>query len=134
MNMTALRAVPRRAWWTLAVVILIVSAFAFDRDLGVTVVAVALALRLLADRLKPSEAPWRVADSSRERRWARLPTAVSGFGCASFLNDDDFPLKAGGDGDRINPATGSFMSEYSGLDGGGHRYGESNNNGMDHRW
>ena len=38
MNIAALRAVPRRSWWTLAVVTLIVCAFAFDRDLGVTVV------------------------------------------------------------------------------------------------
>jgi hypothetical protein len=34
MNLHALRTVPRRSWWTLAIAILFVAAFAFDRHLG----------------------------------------------------------------------------------------------------
>jgi hypothetical protein len=133
MNIAALRAVPRRAWWTLAVVTLIVCAFAFDRDLGVTVVAVALAQRILADRLKPSEATRRAADSSRNQNRARYRSAALRRRRALFFNDDELTLGVSEDGDWINPATGSFMNEHSGLDNSGCFYGQSNHSGMDHR-
>jgi hypothetical protein len=134
MNIAALRAVPRRAWWTLTVLTLIVFAFAFDRDLGVTVVAVALALRLLADQLKPSEVTWRAADSSRDQYRARYRSAPLRRRRARFFNDDELTLGVSDDGGWINPATGSFMNEHSGLDNSGCFYGQSNHSGMDHRW
>lgn len=134
MNISALRAVRRRAWWTLAVATLVVCAFAVDRDLGVTVVAAALARQLLAGPRRSFDATRRASNASRDRYRTLLDSAALGPRGTSCWNDDDVPCKVGGDGTRINPATGSFMSEYSGLDGGGHRYGESTNNGLDHRW
>jgi hypothetical protein len=127
MNIAALRAVPRRAWWTLAGATLVVCAFAFDRDLGVTVVIASLAYQFLAN--------WLELSSDRASRLSRTSGDMADLApdTADFL----FPsveLRTQGDGDWVNPATGSFINEHSGVDNRGCSYGQSDHSRMDHRW
>jgi hypothetical protein len=142
MNLSALRTVPRRSWWTLAVAILLVCAFVIDRDLGVTMIVIALVCRFIASALMTSPtkplAPSH-ENTARLRRGTRRDAGSSrtepwSDDDHSLINDDDCALQDRSRGHRLNPATGLFMNDSSGLDSAGYFYGESSANRPSEKW
>jgi len=142
MNFSALRTLPRRSWWTLAVAMLIVGAFVFDRDLGVTMVVVALVYRFIVSALmasptkplapshettaRPRRRVRRDAGSSRTESWSDDDH--------SLINNDDCTLQDRPRGHSLNPATGLFINDSSGLDSAGYFCGESPANRPGEKW
>jgi hypothetical protein len=153
MNFSALRTVPGRSWWTLAVTILIVGAFVFDRDLGVTMVISGLFVQLAASGLRglmsqrnvasrhaapaSSDGNPSVAEDANRRAWCEwspndsdcdsIRPAPNTTASPSALFDDWPQANPWNDWERniINPATGCSVDSYAGMDSGGCFYGES---------
>lgn len=151
MNIAALRAVPRRSWWTLAGVTIIVCAFAADRDLGATALIVFLTVWFAATGLRGSmrhrhrashhgatiSSPGMSVADADGTFWSAWP--LNDLDCDSlrsespaisshFASLDDWQQSTMRDDwqlNIINPATGCSMDSYAGIDSGGCFYGES---------